>query len=157
MNSFEICKAQGVKVQELVKHHLENRGHTIIDVSEDAEYQCQDIDFIVENGEQRTTLEVKKDKSLFTTKNIFIEAGFRRDSYYTLGWLKKCKAEYICYYDTTRRKGIIVDFPLIKSLLEPYAERRCFYDKYDDKEGMAFLLPFGIAQEKGAVVYSWED
>lgn len=157
MNSFEQCKIEGVKVQEIVKRHLESRGNLVVDVSENKDYQKRDIDFIVYKDGAMTTLEVKKDKSLYTTLNFFIEVGFQRGNYYSTGWLKKCEAEYLCYYDTKCRKGVIVDFPLLKSLLEQYGKRKEFYDYYDQKDGVAVLLPYRVAKEHGAIIHTWEE
>jgi hypothetical protein len=46
------------------------------DVSQDRTYQKKDIDFILYHNGKSATMEVKKDKSLYTTGNIFIECGF---------------------------------------------------------------------------------
>ena len=156
MNSFERMNIQGIRVQELVKQHLAARGHKIIDVSQNKDYQKVDIDFIVAKDGNRTTLEVKKDKSLFTTRNIFIECGFMKGNYYSAGWLKYCQADYICYYDTSRRRGIIVDRAKLLSLLDQGKEKT-FYDKYDQKQGKAILLPLDIAYQNNAIVHEWLD
>lgn len=147
---------QGLAVQEIVKHHLEQRGNKVVDVSQVKDYQKHDIDFIVFKGDKSTTLEVKKDKSLFRTGNIFVECGFQRGNFYSLGWIKYCEADYICYYDTTAARGIIVDRLELISLLDK-GKVINFYDKIDDKNGKAILLPLKLAREAGIIKYEWRN
>ena len=147
---------QGLAVQEIVKHHLEQRGNKVVDVSQVKDYQKHDIDFIVFKGDKSTTLEVKKDKSLFRTGNIFVECGFQRGNFYSAGWIKYCEADYICYYDTTAARGIIVDRLELLSLLDK-GKVINFYDKIDDKNGKAILLPLKLAREAGIIKYEWRN
>lgn len=147
---------EGLAVQEVVKRHLESRSITVTDVSQDKAYQKVDIDFLLEKDEQTTSLEVKKDKSLFRTGNIFVECGFYRGNYYSAGWIKYCEADYICYYDTTQRRGIIVDRYILLSLLEQ-GKKKEFYDKIDGKNGIAILLPMEVARQNKAIVSEWQD
>ena len=131
MNNFEKMNIQGLKVQEIVKKHLESRSIQVKDVSQDKDYQKRDIDFLLKKGNNFTTLEVKKDKSLYRTGNIFVECGFQRGQNYSRGWLQYCEADYICYYDTTAARGIIVDRAKLLSLLD-CGRVINFYDRYDD-------------------------
>lgn len=95
-NNFIIQKNKGVSAQEIVKEYLTNRGNTIIDVSEDKEYQPKDIDFLVEKGGNRTTLEIKGDM-FSSTGNFYFEIGADRQTGYKPGWLSYCEAVYICF------------------------------------------------------------
>ena len=117
MNGFEAQKVKGKVVEEIVKRHLIGRGHTVEDVSEIKEYQKKDIDFLVANGttKQLISMEVKRDDNIFRTGNFFFEIGFEKENYYSMGWMGKCKADYISFYDTRRNKGYILDFIKTKS------------------------------------------
>ena len=154
MNGFQRMNEQGLEVQEIVKAHLESRGSKIVDVSQDRDYQKKDIDFLVYKGTDMTTLEVKKDKNLYRTGNIFVECGWQRGNYFTKGWLLYCEADYIAYYDTTAARGIIVDRAKLLSLLD-IGKVITFYDKIDDKMGKAVLLP--MSKAAAAIVYKWEE
>lgn len=154
MNSFEKMNQQGLKVQEIVKNHLETRGNILKDVSQDKDYQKKDIDFLVYKDGEMTTLEVKKDKSLYRTGNIFLECGAYRGDNYSAGWLFYCEADYIAIYDTTARKGIIVDRLQLLPLLEQ-GKIITYYDKIDDKNCKAVLLP--MRKAANAIIYKWED
>lgn len=156
MNSFQKMNAQGLEVQEIVKKHLEKRGNKVVDVSQVKEYQKIDIDFIISKGTEQTTLEVKKDKSLYKTGNIFIECGFQRGNYYSAGWIKYCKADYICFFDTVQRKGIILDRNKLILLLEQ-GNVISYYDKMDKKQGKAVLLPLEVAYKNNAIAYEWQE
>lgn len=157
MNGFEYLNNQGLDVQKKVKRHLESRGNTVIDVSQDKAYQKIDVDFLVRKDGQETTLEVKKDKNLFRTGNLFFEVGFMKGNYYTAGWLSKCQAQYLCYYDTAKRHGVIIDFPNTLPLLEKYAVERHFKDTVDGGCGKALLLKLEIARKNNVVCYEWQD
>lgn len=156
MNGFYKMNLEGLEVQEIVKQHLESRGIEVIDVSQIKDYQKRDIDFICRRYPQETTVEVKKDKSLYRTGNIFIECGAQRGNFYSAGWVKYCEADYICYYDTLARRGLIVDRLKLLSLLEQ-GKKKVFYDKIDEKERIAILLPIEIAKKNNAIVSEWQD
>ena len=154
MNNFEKMNQQGLEVQEIVRKHLAKRGNRLIDVSQDKAYQKKDIDFLVYKGDKMTTLEVKKDKNLFRTRNIFVECGFQRGNYFSSGWLSYCEADYICYFDTAANRGVIVDREKLLHLLDK-GKVISFYDKTDDKMGKAVLVPLAVA--KSAIVYEWRE
>ena len=154
VGSFETMNKQGLAVQEIVKSHLEDRGIEVVDVSQIKDYQKHDIDFILFKEGKSTTLEVKKDKSLFRTGNIFIECGFQRGNFYSAGWVKYCEADYICYYDTTAARGIIIDRLELLSLLDQ-GKVIDFYDKIDDKNCKAVLIPLLLARKKGIIKHEW--
>lgn len=153
---FDRQKAVGKIAEAAVKEHLINRGHTINDVSEDQQYQKIDTDFIVYKDNQVTTLEVKVDNSYKKTGNIFIEDYAVREGKVYDGWLHYCEANYIAYYDTVRKCGMIVNYPLIKSLLDK-AFQRVFYDREDQKEKHCLLLPRKYAEQANAIVYEWQE
>lgn len=159
MNSFQLQKSKGKVVEELVKRHLTQRGHKIEDVSEIREYQKKDIDFLVTNGttNQLITLEIKRDDNLFRTGNFFFEIGFQKEDYYSMGWIDKCQADYICFFDTNKSKGFILNYEETKKQLPKLAKRHEFWDKLDECFGTALLLPIGTARKAGLIVYEWEE
>ena len=151
---FDRLNKEGIEVQEIVKSHLTQRHIKVVDVSQVKDYQRHDIDFILFKGDKSTTLEVKKDKSLFRTGNIFVECGSQRGIYYSAGWVKYCEADYICYYDTVAARGIIVDRLELLSLLDKGTKIQ-YQDKFDDRLMTAILLPLDIAKKAGIIKYEW--
>lgn len=153
---FDRLNKEGIEVQEIVKSHLTQRHIKVVDVSQVKDYQRHDIDFILFKGDKSTTLEVKKDKSLFRTGNIFVECGSYRGNYYSAGWVKYCEADYICYYDTVAARGIIVDRLELLSLLD-LGKIISYYDRQDDKNRKAVLFPLSLARKKGIIKYEWRN
>lgn len=159
MNGFEQQKAKGKVVEEIVKRHLTNRGHIIQDVSEIREYQRKDIDFLVTHGTtgELITLEIKRDDNLFRTGNFFFEIGFQKENYYSMGWIDKSKADYLCFFDTKVGKGFILDFNATKGMIAAIGKRHYFWDKIDECEGMAYLIPIWKVKQAGLIAYEWEE
>ena len=69
--NFDFCLSVGATAEELVKEHLAARGHKITDVTQDKDYQTKDIDFLLDNGNEKTTLEVKSDSKISRNGNFF--------------------------------------------------------------------------------------
>lgn len=70
---FKDDLAVGKRGEKAVAAALLKRGHTITDVSNDAEYQDKDIDFMLCKNDVVVSLEVKNDIKSNTTGNVFIE------------------------------------------------------------------------------------
>jgi hypothetical protein len=71
----------------------------VIDVSEDIEYQQQDIDLLVElEGSSNTSIEVKVDGQINRTGNFFLET-ISNDRKNTLGCFMYSRADEFYYYD----------------------------------------------------------
>lgn len=159
MNGFQKQKTRGQEAEQIVKRHLESRGHTIEDVTNIPYYWNIDIDFIITNKDtiNSTTLEVKRDDNIFKTGNLFFEIGFDKDTHYSEGWLEKCKAEYICFYDALKRQGIIVNFKRIKPILSSLGREITFWDREDQCYGNALLVPLSKARYAGVVAYEWSE
>ena len=85
-----------------VKWLLREHGYTVQDVSGDPAYWEQDIDLIATDIFSRETvsIEVKWDKTLAATGNLFIELENPR-SKCGMGWFEFCLADYLAYGDAT--------------------------------------------------------
>lgn len=159
LNGFQQQKLRGKVVEEIVKRHLTNRGHLIEDVSEIRDYQKYDIDFLVTHGttNELITLEVKRDDNITKTGNFFFEIGFQREDYYSMGWIDKSRADYLCFFDTKSSKGYILEFNTTKGLIAEIGKRHTFWDRIDQCEGIAYLVPIWKARKAGIIVYEWEE
>lgn len=154
---FEFQLNRGQRVEDIVQQHLESRGHKVINKTAEAAYQSKDTDFIVDNGQERTTLEVKLDNSMMKTGNIVFEVCKQYGTKINQGWLSKCEAQYMCKYSTASRKGIIFDYQAVCSLLEQYGTKRTFYDYQDGSMDTIILLPLSVVREKNLVYYEWSE
>lgn len=149
--SFYSALTRGKSVEQIVKAHLESRGHIIEDVSENVDYQKRDIDFIVKSANgQLTTLEVKMDKGISLYGNFFFEAN---SSTGDKGWLANSQARYICFFDS--KTGYILDFDRIKKDLARIGREKTFFDKEDQKLRRAYLV--SLDQAKSYVVHMWKE
>lgn len=159
MNGFQKQKTRGQEAEQIVKRHLESRGHAVQDVTDVPYYWNIDIDFIITNrdGTNSTTIEVKRDDNIFKTGNLFFEIGFEKETHYSEGWLNRCKAEYICFYDTLKRHGIIINFKRIKPLLSTFGRKITFWDREDQCYGEALLVPLSKVRYAGLVEYEWSE
>ena len=96
-NKFQKDKAFGKKGENFVAEYYHKLGYEINDVSEDKQYQEQDIDFIIDG----ISVEVKTQNCLQEQKicvEIISNLELQRE-----GWLKKTAAQYIIFVDTVNK------------------------------------------------------
>ena len=128
----------GKRGEAIVKKALEARTHTVIDMSDNAEYRFMDIDFCLSNRKgQQTTLEVKNDLKSESTGNVFVEyQNDNTQSHSYKGWFFYCRAEYICFVQETAHKAHIVLMEELKDDIKA--------NKYRTRRGqnaMGYLVP----------------
>ena len=159
MNSFYRQLEKGKEVEQIVKQYLTSRGHKVIDVSDDKSFQKKDIDFLITNGTtgQEISLEVKRDDNIHKYGNFFFECGSQKNDYYSVGWLFKCQADYICFYDTYIKKGYILDFNLTKSVLNEIGRKNIYNDKLDKSQAISILVQIPRARQAGLIAHEWEE
>ena len=154
MDNFNTLLAVGKKTEDLVCDYLTTRGNTVINHTEDLDWQAIDTDFEVSKNGKTTTLEVKTDSRINQTNNLFFEVGFDRATGYYDGWFRKCEAEYILFYDSSAAKGYIIDFN--KEIIQKNSNYRRWYNRSDSCWGDAYLLPLMKAEQLGLVAHTFE-
>ena len=92
-NEFLRDKAKGKYGEQIVYDYYNSIGCNIIDVSEDKEYQQQDIDFLIDG----TGYEVKTQNCLLENK-ICIELTANMERNYN-GWFYTTAAQYLVFVD----------------------------------------------------------
>jgi hypothetical protein len=118
MNSFYTDLERGKQGENAVNIALTARGNKVRDVSGIYDYQRKDIDFIVSNGTNETSLEVKTDYKSEITGNLFIETyNAKNESRYGNGWFHYCEAEYICFAQLNNKLAHIVKLEDIKTAI----------------------------------------
>lgn len=86
-----------------LKQWFRNKGHEVIDVSDNRLFFEPDIDLLVKHSgieEPATPIEVKYDRLINKTGNLFVE--YRHDSLSQgkqAGWFFKCRAKLLFYMD----------------------------------------------------------
>lgn len=154
MNNFQSTLAIGKKYEDYVQQFLTEKGHKVINHSEDKSWQAIDIDFELYKGDKKTTLEVKADSKISVNGNFFFEEGFDRATGYYSGWFEKCQAAYICFIDYVGGKGYILS--LDKPTIQNNAVSRTWYNRTDNCQGYALLLNCDKARKLGLVVLEWD-
>lgn len=155
MTNFDYTLSIGKKVENYVKKYFENRGHKLVDLSQDKNWQAVDVDFrfLFKDGKQEALFEVKADSKLGITNNLFFEVGFDRQTGYYSGWFAKTAAHLICFVDYINRKGYIV--LLDKQAIEKNSRHIQWQNRTDYCLGYAYLLPIAKAKQLGLVKYEW--
>ena len=93
-NNFEFDKARGKRGEQIVYDYYNRIGYNIIDVSEDKEYQQQDIDFLIDG----IGYEVKTQTCTYKENTICIELTANVERKYN-GWFYTTSAWYLVFVD----------------------------------------------------------
>ena len=117
--SFSQKKAIGRVGEEAAKKVFEKIMPTyyVIDVSEEPDFQSQDIDFLLSTGIEGVdilSVEVKTDRQMGKTGNLCLETitntvGRKK------GWYRTSTADIICFYDTLNDELHILNFDELKA------------------------------------------
>ena len=114
-NNFNMALAAGTKGEQIAASILESLGYTLEEVTNKAEYQKLDIDFIVNKGSDTFTLEVKADSRINQTNNICVET-ITNKQLMKRGWFFTTEAAYIAFVDTVGRRVHLVNTNELREL-----------------------------------------
>ena len=89
-------KRRGKVGERVVKGYFEAIGADIRDLSEESEYQAQDVDLIAADG---LTYEVKTDYRFSETGNLALEDSITNAHGRFKSWLWTSKADFFCFVD----------------------------------------------------------
>lgn len=150
--SFEKAKSKGRIAEQVFADYMKSRGKTLTDVTEDIEYQKQDIDFVDEKG---ITYEVKLDKGIPKTGNILVELYHIRSNpdgstYKENGWLHKLEADYLIFYDGCRYMYALSVSKLKKNICK--FRQISFYNTLDKCTTYLGLLDIKTVNQLGIIV-----
>ena len=137
-NSFIKAKQKGKKGETAVKDYYINNGSSVIDVSEDIEYQKIDVDFIIDGN----FVEVKTQKSLAEQRKITLE--IETEYYNSLirkGWFYSTEANILIFYDNINNVAYSVDTIELRKLYEKFKNTKEI-DTYmfDEKRKVSTLV-----------------
>ena len=114
-NNFNMALAAGTKGEQLAASILDSLGYTLEEVTNQAEYQKLDIDFIVYKGSDTFTLEVKADSRINQTNNICVET-ITNKQLMKRGWFFTTEATVLAFVDTVGRRVHIVNTNELREL-----------------------------------------
>lgn len=117
MSKFQRDLEEAKKGEQKVRQLLEDKGWIVQDVSDEKEYQQQDIDFIITKDGRTHTIEVKYDGLIAATGNFFLELQSSME-YKTPGWFSICQADMVFYVDKQNNVVHIFSMKDMKEFVE---------------------------------------
>jgi hypothetical protein len=142
-HNFSDDNAIGKRGEEIFRKCLEKWNCKYTDVSEDARYQEQDIDFIVESRKvdgKTVTVEVKNDQRIAETGNIFFETMSNVD-YSTEGCFKKTKAELMAIVSESERLIYFVGTEILRKYINENSKNLRFISRVPGSNSCGYLIP----------------
>lgn len=115
--------------EQIVKDYLESLGYTVNDVSKDPQYWSRDIDIIAIRGNEETKIEVKFDRRIHETHNLYIEIFSDVDNNKG-GWFDSCEADELYYIDAVEGTCYIIPLEDLKDYINTH---NCIVGECDDK------------------------
>ena len=137
-------KRRGKVGERVVKGYFEAIGADIRDLSEESEYQAQDVDLIAADG---LTYEVKTDYRFSETGNLALEDSVTNAYGRCKSWLWTSKADYFCFVDPNQtNRFVAISAEDLRHLVRTESFRRV---TKDDEYNLItlYLLPYWKYQE----------
>lgn len=94
--AFKEDKQRGKVGERIVKGYFEAVGADTRDLSEDSEYQVQDVDLVAADG---LTYEIKTDYRFADTGNLALEDSVTNAYGTRKSWLWTSRADFFCFVD----------------------------------------------------------
>lgn len=137
---------------------FKNMGCEVNPVTEDTDFQKDDVDCLVEfRGQNEAThIEIKTDYQAHYTGNIAYEVISNID-YRTIGCFEKTKAKYICYVVYGNRKIYLLDTQTLKNDVKNHKGEYRGVHMGDNAWG--YLIPIRTLFKRGNIikrVYNFE-
>lgn len=137
-------KRRGKVGERVVKGYFEAIGADIRDLSEESEYQAQDVDLIAADG---LTYEVKTDYRFSETGNLALEDSVTNAYGRCKSWLWTSKADYFCFVDPNQtNRFVAISAEDLRHLVRTESFRRVTKDD-EYKLITLYLLPYWKYQE----------
>ena len=137
-------KRRGKVGERIVKGYFQAIGADIRDLSEESEYQAQDVDLIAADG---LTYEVKTDYRFSETGNLALEDSITNAHGKFKSWLWTSKADYFCFVDPNQQnKFVAISAEDLRHLVEFESFRKVTKDD-EYKFITLYLLPYWKYQE----------
>lgn len=123
-----------------LKISLREHGYSVKDVSNDPEYWDKDIDLIATNlfTNTVTSLEVKWDRRLTATGNLFIETKNPR-SKGGKGWYMFCEADMLAYGDAVNSIFYFIRLADLRNYIEAHKDTLTVRTTADGSTG--YIVP----------------
>lgn len=132
-NLFTKTNAIGKYGEKIVADYYKAKGDTVIDVSNDKEYQKQDIDLII-NGQ---TVEIKTTNNFPIYKDFCLElVSNDTPERYKEGWFRTSQAEVVIFYSPKDKTMYQIRLDALRQYFKEHENeietRRCYFREYGD-------------------------
>lgn len=117
----------GKQGEQLFAQIMQQKGHTVEDVSGNPDYWYKDIDFFVTSSTSglRKSFEVKWDTRICKTGNLYLEFS-NRHSKDQKGWFEFCEADYLAYGNAKANKFFIIPMDQLRERLANIPKKIAF-------------------------------
>lgn len=143
IHNFSDDNAIGKRGEEIFRKCLEKWKCNFTDVTDDPEYQEQDIDFIVESRKTKgefVAVEVKNDQRIADTRNIFFETMSNVD-YSTEGCFKKSKSKLMAIVSESEKKIYFVGTETLRRFVDKNSDYLRFISRVPGSNSCGYLVP----------------
>lgn len=151
-HKFEEDNSAGKRGESLFRDFLEKTGKKCRDVSDDPNYQREDIDFIVEGKSgSGLSFEVKNDSKIAYTGNIFYESISNVD-YGTIGCFEKTKADFIVICSEPENRFYIIRSETLRNFVRNNRESLRYIPRVEGSNSAGYLVPKSRVSEHIKIV-----
>jgi len=133
----------------MVIDYLTYLGFEVNDLENDIKLQRKGQDLIV-NG---VRIEIKHDRRIADTGNIFAEWSNERPNYIEKGWLQKSQADYLFILSTDNRLYIL-EMQQLKAIMPQAGRYIRFPNKIDGGYSTAYTLPIAKADKLDLLLHT---
>lgn len=104
--------------EKLLKQQCESKGWIVKDVSNNPSYWYRDIDFIIENPQNKHVINVecKWDTRINQTGNLYLQVS-NIHSKNGNGWFNFCEADYLAYGDAVTHRFYMIKLDALRKRL----------------------------------------
>jgi Uncharacterized protein conserved in bacteria len=149
VHKFKDDNKIGKRGEKIFSEYLKARGIRCEDVSDNKEYQSQDIDFLVESKTEpgkMVSFEIKNDTRIAETGNIFFETMSNVD-YSTDGCFSKTKANVMAIVSESERSIYLVSSDFLKKFVDGNKEKLRFIPRVPGSNSCGYLIPVKMLGE----------
>lgn len=145
--TFNEMKEVGLFGEYIVEKELTARGWYVHNVSCEYEYQKKDIDIVAIKGDIKAEIEIKYDREMHKTGNLFIEI-YQDLATERKGWYYYSEAEFLFYINETNGISYCFRMDDIRAYCELHREEVKTGVMHEDKlTRVGILLPLKDIQE----------
>lgn len=169
MLGFDKSMKIGLVGEENAIYVLKKLGYKIKDRRKDEAARLQDIDFTVDRkinnvgknvnivNSDYVDLEVKTDRKMHKTGNMFIETNVLFENRKTTGWFYKTKAEVVMYYDLNNKFFYFVNVERLRNFV---IKNRCiekgpYKNNEDNSKVFGYLISIEKLIEEGVCYWGY--